>query len=98
MSTKVLEQQTEIIYDHKSVLHGNDHYFSIKDVTREKIIDLIVHCIKWIVNNDMRVYAVLDYGRCGEEQDNIKRTERFLKEMDKIQDGESVSIQLWTKW
>ena len=98
MSKKALEQQTEIIYEYRGVLFGNDHNFSIENATREKLIDLIVHCIKWIVRNDMGVYAYLDYGRCGEEQDNIKRVERFFERMDEIQDGEKATIGLWTKW
>ncbi len=98
MSKLLLENKTEILYTHRSILYGNDHIFSIENATKEKLIDLIVYCIKWIVNNDMRVYAFLDYRRCGEQQDNIKRIEHFFNQMDKIQEGEKVTIQLWTKW
>lgn len=95
------EKETNIGVEFRSVQFGNRTIFTIKDSTEEKIIDLIVHCIKWIAKRDsygMNIFAKVDYSRCGEVQDNIRKVEDLLKRIKTIKNGQDVSIEMWTKW
>jgi hypothetical protein len=101
MNEIIKERNTEIKVEYNSVQFGNRTTFIVKESTEEKVIDLIVHCIKWIANRDsykMKIFSMIDYSRCGEVQDNIREVEYLLKNINGINYGEDVSLEMWTKW